>query len=93
MSLWADIPFYFLHHDDPEQIQVEDLYHNIMQGIDLSNRHFLAQKVWYQGEYCVGIIRQRWVNRDDEWEYGVPGKIMDVWKRPQSEEIFLMGFV
>lgn len=88
MSLWEDIPFHYLQEDNADHIPLESMLYSIMQGIDYSGRPFLAMKVWYQDEYCVGIIRQRWITREDEWDYGVPHKIMDVWTNPRVNQAY-----
>ena len=78
MSLWSSFSLPWLSHRDITTIRVQELTYFMMQGIDNEGRHYLATPVWYEGIFQVGFIIQRYAQLENEWEYGVPGK-MDIW--------------
>jgi hypothetical protein len=71
MALWAQFHIPFLAETRLESVHLQDMTSIIMQGMDYQFRPYLAMLVLYENEPRIGFIIQKYVDRNDEWEYGV----------------------
>jgi len=78
MSLWSHLTIPYLIQLDLSNVNVEDMTHWLMQGMDRSLRHYLAVLICHEGEFKVGFIVQKYPGLNHQWEYGLLGQ-MDTW--------------